>query len=122
VTSEARPEALPGTLPGAGSRFGVRSMSAALRRVLLRSPAVTGDFAGADWRAPDPVLLVRQHEEFGQLLRDLGCEVEAMAPVEGLVDATSTRGPGPRLSRLGARCTATTARRSPSRGTAARPA
>jgi len=88
------PGALPGAVPGAGPRFGVRSMSAALRRVLLRSPAVTGDFAGAAWRAPDPVLLARQHEEFGQLLRDLGCEVAVVADVEGLVDATYIRDPG----------------------------
>jgi dimethylargininase len=69
-------------------------MSAPLRRVLLRIPAVAGDFAAADWRAPDPVLLARQHEAFGQLLVDLGCEVEVAAPIEGLVDATYVRDPG----------------------------
>ena len=62
--------------PAAGPRFGVRSMSAPLRRVLLRRPAVTGDFAAADWRPPDAGLLAHQHEAFGQLLTDLGCEVE----------------------------------------------
>ena len=41
-------------------RFGVRSMSAPLRRVLLRRPSVTGDFAAAAWRAPDAGLLARQ--------------------------------------------------------------
>ena len=51
--------------------FGVRSMSAPLRRVLLRRPAVTGDFAAAGWRLPDPGSLARQHEAFGQLLTDL---------------------------------------------------
>jgi dimethylargininase len=69
-------------------------MSAPLRRVLLRSPAVTGDFAGAGWRAPDAGLLARQHEAFGQLLTDLGCQVEIAPPVDGLVDATYVRDPG----------------------------
>ena len=78
----------------AGPRFGVRSMSAPLRRVLLRRPAVTGDFAAADWRAPDPGLLARQHEAFGQLLTALGCEVEAAPAADGMVDATYVRDPG----------------------------
>ena len=54
----------------------------------LRRPAVTGDFAAADWRAPDPGLLARQHEAFGQLLTDLGCEVE-VAPLEEPVPSTA---------------------------------
>ena len=83
-----------GGTPGAGRRFGVRSMSAPLRRVLLRRPALTGDFAGADWRPPDVRLLARQHEAFGQLLTDLGCEVEVAAAADGLVDATYVRDPG----------------------------
>jgi N-dimethylarginine dimethylaminohydrolase len=78
----------------AGPRFGVRSMSAPLRRVLVRRPSVTGDFAAAAWRAPDPVLLARQHEAFGQLLTDLGCAVEVAPAAEGLVDATYVRDPG----------------------------
>ena len=69
-------------------------MSAPLRRVLLRSPAVTGDFAAAGWRAPDAGLLGRQHEALGQLLTDLGCQVEIAAPADGLVDATYVRDPG----------------------------
>lgn len=78
----------------AGPRFGVRSMSAPLRRVLLRRPSVTGDFAAADWRLPDAALLARQHEAFGQLLTDLGCQVEIAPPADGLVDATYVRDPG----------------------------
>ena len=78
----------------AGPRFGVRSMSARLRRVLLRRPSVTGDFAAADWRAPEAGLLARQHEAFGQLLTDLGCEVEVAPAAGGLVDATYVRDPG----------------------------
>jgi N-dimethylarginine dimethylaminohydrolase len=77
-----------------GPRFGVRSMSAPLRRVLLRRPALSGDFAGAAWRPPDPGLLASQHEAFGQLLTDLGCEVEVAPACDGLVDATYVRDPG----------------------------
>jgi N-dimethylarginine dimethylaminohydrolase len=69
-------------------------MSAPLRRVLLRRPSVTGDFAAAAWRVPDPGLLARQHEAFGQLLTDLGCQVEVAPPADGLVDATYVRDPG----------------------------
>jgi N-dimethylarginine dimethylaminohydrolase len=80
--------------PAAGPRFGVRSMSAPLLRVLLRRPSVTGDFAAAGWRVPDTGLLARQHEALGQLLTDLGCEVEIAPAVDGLVDATYVRDPG----------------------------
>ena len=69
-------------------------MSAPLRRVLLRRPAVTGDFTAAGWRPPEPGSLTRQHEAFGQLLTDLGCDVEIAPAAEGLVDATYVRDPG----------------------------
>jgi N-dimethylarginine dimethylaminohydrolase len=75
-------------------RFGVTSMVAPLRRVLLRRPATSGDFAAANWRLPDPVLLARQHEQLCQLLTDLGCEVEIAAAVPDLVDATYVRDAG----------------------------
>src|SRR5215469_17966921 len=78
----------------AGPRYGVRSMSAPLRRVLLRRPSVTGDFAAAAWRAPNAGLLARQHEAFFQLLTELGCEVEVAPAATGLVDATYVRDPG----------------------------
>ncbi len=77
-----------------GGRFGVRSMVAPLRRVLVRRPAVAGDFAGADWRIPDPDLLVRQHEAFAGLLAGLGCAVDVAPALEGMVDATYVRDPG----------------------------
>ncbi|HUA42153.1 MAG TPA: arginine deiminase family protein [Streptosporangiaceae bacterium] len=75
-------------------RFGVRSMVAPLQRVLVRRPATTGDFAGADWRTPDPDLLGRQHDQFCQLLADLGCDVEVAAAADEMVDATYVRDPG----------------------------
>jgi dimethylargininase len=75
-------------------RFGVRSMVAPLRRVLLRRPAASGDFTAADWRIPDPDLLVRQHDRLCQLLADLGCAVELAEAADGMVDATYVRDPG----------------------------
>jgi dimethylargininase len=83
-----------GDTTAAGPRFGVRSMAAPLRRVLIRRPSVTGDFAAAQWRPPEAALLARQHEAFGQLLSDLGCEVGAAPAAAGLVDATYVRDPG----------------------------
>jgi N-dimethylarginine dimethylaminohydrolase len=77
-----------------GRDFGVRSMIAPLRRVLVRRPAVAGDFAGADWRVPHPDLLVRQHDAFAALLTDLGSVVEVAPGLDGLVDATYVRDPG----------------------------
>jgi dimethylargininase len=76
------------------ARFGVLSMTAPLRRVLVRAPATTGDFAGADWRTPDPELLVRQHGQFCELLASLGCDVEVAAAADELVDATYVRDAG----------------------------
>lgn len=74
-------------------QFGVRSMVAPLRRVLVARPAVAGDFAGAGWRAPEADELLRQHESFVALLTDLGVEVTvAEAPV-GMVDACFTYDP-----------------------------
>jgi N-dimethylarginine dimethylaminohydrolase len=74
-------------------QFGVTSMSAPLRRVLVRRPATSGDFAGAGWRPPDPAALVRQHEAFCALLDGLGCEVVVAAAIDGLVDACFTYDP-----------------------------
>ena len=68
-------------------RYGVQSMVDPLRRVLIRRPATTGNFAAADWRQPDPARLIAEHEAFGALLESLGCEVTVAGPVEGLVDS-----------------------------------
>ncbi len=67
--------------------FGVTSMSAPLRRVLVRTPTTGGDFAGAGWRLPDADLLLAQHAAFCDLLAGLGCEVVVAPSVPGLVDA-----------------------------------
>ena len=79
--------------------FGVTSMAAPLRRVLVRRPALTGDFAGAGWRAPDPGRLLGQHERFTGLLAELGCSVTVAQDLigegaAGLVDATYVRDAG----------------------------
>jgi N-dimethylarginine dimethylaminohydrolase len=79
---------------GPGLRYGVNSMSAPLRRVLVRRPATAGDFAAAGWRQPEPGLLGTQHEAFCELLAGLGCEVEVADALDGLVDATYIRDPG----------------------------
>ncbi|MHB1593616.1 MAG: dimethylarginine dimethylaminohydrolase family protein [Streptosporangiaceae bacterium] len=73
--------------------LGIGSMSAPLRRVLVRRPALSGDFAGAAWRVPDPGLLAAQHEAFCDLLTTLGCEVVVADAADGLVDATYVRDP-----------------------------
>jgi N-dimethylarginine dimethylaminohydrolase len=76
-----------------GARYGVTSMVAPLRRVLVRRPATAGDWAGAGWRTPDPVKLERQHEAFVELLDGLGVEVEVAAALDGLLDATYMHDP-----------------------------
>ena len=73
--------------------YGVTSMTAPLRRVLVRRPATSGDWAGAGWRVPDPVALERQHEAFCALLSDLGVEVEVAGALEGQVDAVYMHDP-----------------------------
>ena len=73
--------------------YGVTSMTAPLRRVLVRRPATTGDWAGAAWRTPDPGLLTFQHEGFCELLGGLGVEVEIAAALDRQVDAVYMHDP-----------------------------
>jgi len=80
--------AAPTTAP-----FGVTSMTAPLRRVLVRRPATAGDWGGAGWRTPDPALLTRQHEDFCALLDSLGAQVEVAEALEGQVDAVYMHDP-----------------------------
>jgi len=74
--------------------YGVTSMAAPLRRVLVRSPAVRGGFAAAGWREPDPAALADQHAQFTALLAGLGCAVTIADAADGLVDATYVRDAG----------------------------
>ncbi len=67
--------------------YGVTSSVARLRRVLVRTPVTSGDFAAAGWRQPDPDTLLRQHAAFCDLLSNLGCDVLVAPPADGLVDA-----------------------------------
>jgi N-dimethylarginine dimethylaminohydrolase len=73
--------------------FGVTSMTAPLRRVLVRRPATAGDWEGAGWRVPDADALARQHEAFCALLAELGVEVEVAPALDGLVDAVYMHDP-----------------------------
>ena len=73
--------------------FGVTSMSAPLRRVLVRRPATAGDWASAGWREPDADLLRRQHEAFTELLDGLVEEVHVADALEGQVDAVYMHDP-----------------------------
>ena len=73
--------------------FGVTSMTAPLRRVLVRRPATAGDWVGAGWRVPDAVALGAQHEAFCTLLADLGADVEIAPALEGQVDAVYMHDP-----------------------------
>ncbi len=62
-------------------------MVARLERVLVVRPTLSGDFAGAGWRAPDTGRLQRQHEAFVGLLDGLGVEVVVAEAPQGMVDA-----------------------------------
>ena len=75
------------------ARFGVTSMIAPLRRVLVRRPALDGDWAGAAWRTPDPARLAAQHDAFCALLDGLGAQVELAPALDGLVDAVYMHDP-----------------------------
>jgi dimethylargininase len=73
--------------------FGVTSMTAPLRRVLVRAPALEGDWAGAAWRTPDPDALRRQHDQFVELLSGLGPEVHVADALAGQVDSVYMHDP-----------------------------
>jgi N-dimethylarginine dimethylaminohydrolase len=77
----------------AAASYGVTSMIAPLRRVLVRRPALEGDWAGAGWRRPDPDRLAAQHEAFCELLAGLGPEVEVAEALDDRVDAVYMHDP-----------------------------
>ena len=76
-----------------GARYGSTSMVAPLKRVLVRRPATSGDWADAGWRTPDATKLERQHEQFVELLDGLGVEVELAEALDGQVDAVYMHDP-----------------------------
>lgn len=73
--------------------FGVTSQVAPLRRVLVRRPATSGNWADAGWRVPDPAVLERQHAAFCELLASLGPDVEVADALDGQVDAVYAHDP-----------------------------
>jgi N-dimethylarginine dimethylaminohydrolase len=73
--------------------YGVTSMTAPLRRVLVRRPATSGDWDGAGWRTPDAAALERQHDAFCALLAELGAQVELADALPGQVDAVYMHDP-----------------------------
>lgn len=62
-------------------------MVAPLQRVLVRKPALSGDWDGAGWRTPDGAALERQFTAFVELLDGLGAQVEVADALDGQVDA-----------------------------------
>jgi N-dimethylarginine dimethylaminohydrolase len=68
-------------------------MTAPLQRVLVRRPALAGDWASAGWREPDADRLAHQHEAFCALLGDLGAEVEIADALDGQVDSVYMHDP-----------------------------
>lgn len=76
------------------NEFGVRSTVAALRRVAVRPPSPTSDFAAAHWAQPlDRDLLVEQHAGFVRLLRSLDCDVVELPAIDALADSCFTYDP-----------------------------
>lgn len=76
------------TAPAEQQAFGVRSMVAPLRRVVVRPPSHRGDYAVAHWAQPlDLDLLVEQHARFVALLEGLGCGVEVLPATDDMPDA-----------------------------------
>jgi len=69
-------------------------MVSKLEHVLVRTPTIVGNFVvDAQWREPDRTALVREHEQFVQLLKKLGCTVHIASAVDGLVDAVYMHDP-----------------------------
>ena len=74
--------------------WGTPDMVSKLEHVLVRTPTTVGNFvADAQWREPDRESLVREHNEFVQLLEKLGCTVHIAGAVECLVDAVYMHDP-----------------------------
>lgn len=74
--------------------WGTRDMYSTLEHVLVRTPTTQGEFviAGA-WREPDKELLLKEHQEFADLLASLGAKVTVAPAIDGLVDAVYMHDP-----------------------------
>ena len=69
-------------------------MVSKLSRVLVRTPTTIGKFVEEGyWRMPDTSELLKEHEQFINLLESLGCQVDVAPSVEGLVDAVYMHDP-----------------------------
>lgn len=74
--------------------WGTPDMVSQLSRVLVRTPTTVGKFVEEGfWRMPDITELLKEHEQFTNLLESLGCQVDVASPVEGLVDAVYMHDP-----------------------------
>jgi len=74
--------------------WGTPDMVSQLSRVLVRTPTTVGKFVEEGfWRMPDTTELLKEHEQFTNLLESLGCQVDVASPVEGLVDAVYMHDP-----------------------------
>lgn len=68
--------------------FGVTSMTAPLRKVAVRPPALGSDFAAAHWAQPlNEELLLDQHAAFTGLLERLSCDVTVLPAIDHLADS-----------------------------------
>ncbi len=68
--------------------YGAQSMTAPLRRVLVRPPGDMARWRDYGWRAePDPVLLAREHEGLCETLAEAGADVVVADPADGNPDA-----------------------------------
>jgi len=74
--------------------YGVTSMTAPLRRVAVRPPALGSNFSDAHWDQPlDELLLLDQHAAFTGMLERLGCEVSVLPERADLADSCFTYDP-----------------------------
>jgi dimethylargininase len=70
------------------------SMTAALRRVLVRRPGGHDAWQDFGWNsAPDPARIAEEHEAFCALLEQAGAEVVVAEPVDGVPDAVYVHDP-----------------------------
>ena len=83
----------PAMVSAMNPEFGVRSMTARLRRVAVRTPTLTGDFASAGWRATPTAAIRDEHRGFVETLEGLGAQVHVLPAIDGQVDSVYTYDP-----------------------------